>query len=408
MTNSTATAAPPPPQPETPTRRLLSLDALRGFDMFWIVGGEDVIHGLYKACPWALFGLFDQQMNHQDWAGVHFYDLIFPLFVFIVGVSLVFSLTKTLEKAGRAAALKRILVRSLFIYLFGLMVYGGISKGLDHVRWLGVLQRIALCYFFTSLLFCFLRPRALLGVCVGLLAGYWALATFIPIRDFNLEKEHLRAKGLDPDGAETRAAFLATTNYVTGRFDDGLCLPQQIDFLYLPGHRWDGAYDPEGLLSTLPAIATCLLGVFTGLWLRNNPAPDQKKVLGLLGAGVAAVLLGFLWGLQFPVIKKIWDSSYVLVAAGYSCIFLGVMYQVVEIWGCRTWAMPFVWIGMNPITIYLIFHLLKPEDLAKLLVGGPIHAGLGDFGDLLLALIVVAMMFALVRFLYQRKIFLRL
>lgn len=408
MTNSTTAGSASPSQPESTSRRLLSLDALRGFDMFWIVGGEDLVHGLYKACPIALFALFHRQMNHQDWAGVHFYDLIFPLFVFIVGVSIVFSLTKALQRSGRPAAIKRILVRSLFIYLFGLMVYGGISKGLDHVRWLGVLQRIAICYLATSLLFCFLRPRALIAVCASLLVGYWALATFVPIRDFNLEKDHLHARGLEPDSPETKAAFLATTNYVTGRFDDGLCLPQQIDFMYLPGYRWDGAYDPEGLLSTFPAIATCLLGVFVGLWLRNSPASDQTKVIRLVVAGVAGVLLGFLWGLQFPVIKKIWDSSYVLVAAGYSCIFLAVFYQVIEVWQWRGWAMPFVWIGMNPITIYLIFHLLNPEDLGKRIVGGPIQSGLGGVGDLLLAAVVVAMMFAFVRFLYQRKIFLRL
>src|SRR5215510_775632 len=108
MTNPPTAVAQPSAQaqPETPSRRLLSLDALRGFDMFWIVGGEDIVHGLYKLCPWVLFALFDRQMTHQDWAGVHFYDLIFPLFVFIVGVSIVFSLSRALEKADKATALK--------------------------------------------------------------------------------------------------------------------------------------------------------------------------------------------------------------------------------------------------------------------------------------------------------------
>jgi predicted acyltransferase len=147
---------------------------------------------------------------------------------------------------------------------------------------MGVLQRIALCYLFTSLVFCAFRLRGMIITCFCLLTAYWALTSFMPIRDFNLETRHLQAMNLTPDGADTRAQFLATTNWVRGRFDDGLNLTQQIDFQYLPGHRWDGAYDPEGILSTLPAIGTCLLGVFAGLLLRNNSVPDQKKVIYLL------------------------------------------------------------------------------------------------------------------------------
>jgi len=392
----------------TPTRRLMSLDALRGFDMFWIVGGEEVVHGLYRALPCAPLALLHRQMQHKPWQGVAFYDLIFPLFVFIVGASIVFSLTRTIERVGKAAALKRIFIRSVILYCFGLLVYGGISEGLDHVRWMGVLQRIALAYFFTSLIFCAFRLRGMMITCVCLLAGYWALTSFVPIRDFNLETRHLQAINLTPNSDETRAQFLATTNWVRGRFDDGLNLTQQIDFQYLPGRRWDGSYDPEGILSTLPAIGTCLLGVFAGLFLRNSSGPDQKKVLYLLLGGVSAVGLGFLWGLQFPVIKKIWTSSYVLVAGGYAAIFLAAFYQMIEIWQWRRWCMPFVWIGMNAITIYLAFHLISFGDLAKLVVGGPVHQALGHWGDLVLSLVVIAMTFALVRFLFARKIFLRL
>ncbi len=401
-----ATEISPPPQP--PSRRLMSLDALRGFDMFWIVGGEELIHALYKGWPCGLSRLLDREMDHKAWAGLAFYDLIFPLFVFIVGASIVFSVTRMIERDGRAAALKRIFVRSVVLYVFGLLVYGGISKGLDQVRWLGVLQRIALCYFFTSLIFCAVRRRAMIAICATLLVGYWALMSFVPVRDFNLETGHLQAMNLKPAGPETRALFLATTNRVRGRFDDGLNLAQHLDFQYLPGYRWDGAYDPEGLLSTFPAIATCLLGVFAGLLLRNPSVPDRKKVLYLLGAGVAGVALGFLWGLQFPVIKKIWTSSYVLVAGGYACLFLGAFYQIVEIWGWRKWCLPFVWVGMNPITIYLVFHVVRFGELARLFVGGPVQQALGSWGPMAVAVVTVALMLLFVRFLYQRKIFLRL
>jgi predicted acyltransferase len=390
------------------SRRLMSLDALRGFDMFWIVGGEELVHALYKGWPNGLTGLFHRQMDHQPWEGVHFYDLIFPLFVFMVGISIVFSLSRTIEQGGKGAALKRILIRSLVLYCFGLLVYGGLSKGIGEVRWMGVLQRIALCYLFTSIIFCAFRLRGMVIVCTSLLLGYCAMTSLVPIRDFNLERNHLAALNLQPNSPETREKFLSTTTRVRGKFDDGLNLPQQIDFQYLPGHRWDGAYDPEGILSTLPAIGTCLLGVFAGLLVRNGKMSDQKKVLYLIASGVAGVALGFLWGLQFPVIKKIWTSSYVLVAAGYACLFLAAFYQMIEIWQWRKWCTPFVWIGMNPITIYLAFHLINFGDYAKLVVGGPVKHALGAWGDMGVAVVVVGLSFGLVRFLYQRKIFLRL
>src|SRR5262249_7043035 len=153
---------------------------------------------------------------------------------------------------------------------------------------------------------------------------------------------------------------------VRGKYDDGLSVPQHIDFLYLPGYKWDGAYDPEGLLSNFPAIATCLLGLFAGLLLKNGSVPDQKKVVWLIAAGIAAVALGWTWNLSFPVIKKIWSSSYVLVAGGYSCFLLAAFYQVIEIWGWKKWSTPFIWIGMNPITIYLAFHLIDFKKFADL------------------------------------------
>ncbi|MDB6066956.1 MAG: hypothetical protein JWR26_3164 [Pedosphaera sp.] len=388
--------------------RLLSLDALRGFDMFWIVGGEGLVHGLYQAFPVWPLSLLNGQMDHKAWAGVAFYDLIFPLFVFMVGVSMVFSLTRMIERSGRAVALRRVVFRSLILYAFGLIQYGGLAHGVDHIRWMGVLQRIGLCYLFVGVLFCTFRLKGLIAICGLLLAGYWALLTFVPVRDFNLETTHLKSLALKFDDAETVRLFQTTTNMVRGRFDDGLNVTQHIDFQYLPGHKWDGAYDPEGILSTIPALATCLLGVFAGFLLKNGGVPDQRKVVYLMAGGVACVALGFLWGMQFPVIKKIWTSSYVLVAGGYACLFLAAFYQMVDIWHWRRWCTPFVWIGMNSITIYLAFHLVSFENYAERVVDGPVQEALGRWGYLLLAMVVVAMMFALVRFLYRRKIFLRL
>ena len=416
----------------SPTRRLMSLDALRGFDMFWIVGGEEIVHALYKAWPHGPLRVLDKQMDHKPWEGVAFYDLIFPLFVFIVGASLVFSVTKMIERNGKAAAIKRIFIRSLVLYLLGVFFYGGLAKGVEGVRWMGVLQRIALSYFFAGMIFCMFRLRRMIGICASLLLGYWALMTFVPIRDIQLTPSNIarlaRQNGDEqtaayfeakdspnpstikdsPAWAGARRVFYATTNWVSGKYAEGANLANHMDFQYLPGRKWDIFFDPEGFLSTIPAVATCMLGVFAGLLLRNSGVPDQRKVLILAAAGAACVCLGFLWGQQFPVIKKIWSSSYVLVAGGYASLFLAAFYQIVEVWGWRKWCIPFIWIGMNPITIYLVFNLVQFDELAERLIGGPVKQALGSGGVLAINILVVAMMFAFVRFLYKRQIFLRL
>ncbi len=387
----------------------MSIDALRGFDMFWIVGGEDIVHALHKIKPSPAVNFITTQLTHKNWEGVAFYDLIFPLFVFIVGVSLVFSLTKTIAKEGKASAYRRVITRGLLLYLLGLFYYGGLSQGLQHVRLLGVLQRIALAYLFAGVLFCTFRTRGLVISCALLLAGYWAVLAWTPIRDISLEKQNLQRLMAQTGITNTSTLFFATTNYVTGVYEEGRNLANHVDFQYLPLRKWDGAYDPEGLLSTLPAVGTCLLGVLAGLLLKSRAITEQKKVNWLLVGGVAGVLVGFLWGLPFPVIKKLWTSSYVLVAAGFSCLFLAAFHQIIEIWHIRYWAAPFVWIGVNPLTIYVLLHnVIDLPQMANRLVGGPIKASFGSFAELVVALTVLALTFAFARFLYKRKIFLRL
>src|SRR5204863_6152310 len=182
-----------------------------------------------------------------------------------------------------------------------------------------------------------------------------------------------------------------------------------IDFKYLPGRLYDGTWDPEGLLSTLPAIGTCLLGVFAGLLLQNRSATEQKKVLYLFAAGVTAVIAGWLWDRQFPVIKKIWTSSYVLVAGGYSAMLLATFHQMVEIWGWRKWTAMFVWIGANPITLYLLDNIVGFDRFARRFAGGDVKRilestfGRGT-GDLAVALVALAIAVLLAWFLYRRKI----
>ena len=143
----------------------MSVDALRGFDMFWIIGADSLVYALNRMSRSKPTEFLANQLDHAEWAGFHFYDLIFPLFVFLVGVSIVFSLTKTIEKEGRAAAVKRVFRRGILLFVVGLFYSGGVTERWPDIRLMGVLNRIALAYFFAGLLFCFLKPRVLAGVC---------------------------------------------------------------------------------------------------------------------------------------------------------------------------------------------------------------------------------------------------
>jgi len=207
--------------------------------------------------------------------------------------------------------------------------------------------------------------------------------------------------------------FRQTKDLTTGQFAPGHNLANHLDFQFLPGRKYDLFYDPEGLLSTLPAVATCLLGVLAGVWLRREDFCDKWKVIYLLSFGALAVIAGFAWGMSFPVVKKIWTSSFVLVAGGYSAMLLAVFYQVVDVWQRRDWCQPFVWIGMNSITIYVASNLLQFRTVATRLVGGDVKKALDTniadgAGNLLIALVGFALIFWFVNFLYRRKIFLRL
>ena len=201
---------------------------------------------------------------------------------------------------------------------------------------------------------------------------------------------------------------------MTGKFDEGYNVSDHIDFRYLPGKKWEDFQDPEGFLSTLPAIATCLLGVFAGLLLLNKEIPDTTKVMYLVIGGVACVAGGFLWSMHFPVIKKIWTSSFVLVAGGYSALLLAAFYTIVDIWQKRTWCQPFVWMGMNSITVYLASNILGGfRRIAPRFVGGDVSAFLDahvakGMGAMAVSITGLVLAFWFVHFLYKRKIFLRL
>jgi predicted acyltransferase len=334
--------------------------------------------------------------------------------VFMAGISIVFSLGKTIRQEGRAAAVKRVVRRGILLFVIGLLYSGGLTNNWPDMRVMGVLNRIALCYFFAGLMFCFFGLRAMIAIAVATLIGYWAVLTFVPIRDIQLQKAALQKVADERQvPLDAQNLFYGTTNWVTAHYGHGFNLSDHTDFQYLPGRKYDTYFDPEGILSTFPAIVTCLLGVFAGLFLLNPSFNDQQKVICLLAAGLMLAALGWAWGAQFPVIKKIWTSSYVLVAGGYSAALLGVFYWIVDVCKWQAWCQPFVWMGMNSITIYLTQNMLGGfGKLSRRFAGGDIqdffNNRLAGSGDLVVALVGLFLAFWLVRFLYRRKIFLRL
>jgi predicted acyltransferase len=369
--------------------RVASVDALRGFSMLLILGADLVAGGIRQMLepagpPLATIGKFiGKQFTHAEWHGAYFWDLLFPMFIFVVGVSIVFSLPKLVEREGKWAAHKRIFRRFVLLFALGVFCYGGVADGWSEVRLGGVLQRIALCYLFASLLFINTGLRGMTVALVGLLIGYWALMTFVPVPGVG-----------------------------AGSYAQNANLANWIDANYLPGRKWQGTWDPEGILSTLPAIATCLLGIFAGLLLKNPKLDGTAKTRWLIGAGIVLVAAGLLWSLQFPINKYLWTSSFVLVAGGFAALMLGVLHEIIDVRGYRAWAAAFMWVGASAITLYIFNFVAGFYPLAERVIGGDV-AGLADTwlapgaGQFFTALLGLAMAVAAARFLYQRRIFLR-
>ncbi len=379
---SLAMSATTTPGIATSSNRLESLDALRGFDMLWIAGGDFFGVAFDRLNGGVISKFLGYELKHTSWAGFTFEDLIFPLFVFIVGVSISLSITSLVNRVGHKEAIKHIVRRSLLMYLLGVFLYGGFTSGLEHMRLLGVLQRISICYLVTSLLFMYLKPRYLIITFITILIGYWAIMKLIPVPGIGV-----------------------------GNFEEGKNLANWVDKQWLPGRLWNKDHDPEGILSTIPAIATCLFGVCAGMYLKSVRTEKVKLWTMFLG-GIACVIIGFVWGMYFPVIKKIWTSSFVLVSGGYSLALLGVFYYLIDGLNIKTWATPFKWIGANALTIYVLTNIVSFHTLCSRFVGGLVSHQLNSLwtglGDLTLALFNAMLCVLIARFLYKRNIFLRL
>ena len=362
--------------------RLYSLDALRGFDMFWIAGGQKLVWALATVTGWPLFSWMNSQMHHVEWNGFAFYDMIFPLFLFLAGVSMPYSFSAR-EKRGETRkkiyihALKRMLV----LVVLGMLVNRILELNPDNLRFASVLGRIGVAWFLAAMIVLNADIRWQVAWFWGLLIVYCLLMLLVPVPGQG-------AGMLTPEGN----------------------LAGYIDRLLLPGTMYTEFNEPEGILSTIPAVSTALLGVFAGHLLRGERRglTGTGKALILIGAGIVSLLVGLLWGTFFPINKSLWTSSFVLYAGGWSLMLLGIFYLLTDVWKVRKWAFFFMVIGMNSITIYVLQHRILRFDIIRDFFLKGIHdlspSGLQPFIN---SLGYIAVVWLFLWFLYRNKIFLK-
>ncbi|HYP26087.1 MAG TPA: heparan-alpha-glucosaminide N-acetyltransferase domain-containing protein [Blastocatellia bacterium] len=363
--------------------RLVSLDAFRGIT----IAGMTLVNN-----PGTWSAIYPP-LQHAEWHGWTPTDLVFPFFLFIVGVSITLSLSRHVEKGGKQRdVILKIVRRSLIIFALGLVIYGFPYYDLSTLRIPGVLQRIAVCYLIASIIFLKTGWKGQAIIAAALLLVYWLLMMTVPVPGFG-----------------------------TGDLSKEGNLAAYIDRLLLPGHTWTPVYDPEGLLSTIPAIATTLFGVLAGHLIGSRREP-MEKVAGLFVAGSFGILIGWAWGGLFPINKALWTSSYAVFTAGMALQFLALCYWLIDIKGYRRWAMPFVVFGVNAIILYVLSSIMATAlDLPLLKNADGSAGGVKAYtfdhffaswaspinASLLWGLAFVLFWWLLMLVLYKRKIFIK-
>jgi predicted acyltransferase len=361
-----------------PLKRITSIDALRGFDMFWISGGDAFLIALFTLFNTQLFHNLALQLDHPAWAGFRFYDEIFPLFLFIMGCVMPLSITRRVERGdSRKKLYLHIVRRTLLLLLLGLIYNGLFNLDFQAQRYSGVLQRFAVTYFFASVIVMNFKSRGQLIWAASILMIYWLVLLIIPAPGFN-------AYDLTPPG--------------------NLC--GYIDRMFLPGSFCCYTYgDNEGILTMFPAISNVLFGVLAGRWLLGNAA-DMKKIKNLILAGVLFIAAGLLWNLVLPVNKYLWTGSYVLLTSGIAFLLLCLFFWIIDVKGYHKWAFPFVVIGLNPITIYVVQGIFDFGVLVNIFTHG-FSSSLGGYEIVFHQLCILLVKWLFLYFLYRKKIFLK-
>ncbi|SFF55475.1 acyltransferase family protein [Sunxiuqinia elliptica] len=356
--------------------RLLSLDALRGFDMFWITGG-----GMFAVFLGKLTGFewLTRQMEHVEWAGLHMYDLIFPLFMFIAGVAIPYAIVSKLEKkVPKRTLTAKVTKRMVILVVLGLLYNGALAGDLTNIRFASVLAQIGLAYFFASLIVIYTKSfKSRLYWLVGLLVGYAGLQLFVPVPGVG-------AGVLTPEG----------------------CINGYVDRMLLPGRLHGGVFDPEGLLCIISAAGITLMGSVAGHFLRDQSRTPWQKIYLLSGIGTALLIVGVALHPVYPIIKSCWTTSFNLAAGGISFLLMALFYMIIDVLKWQKWSFYFRVIGMNSIFVYLFGRFVDVGRLVNFVLGWAPQV-MGTFGQFVWNVGYLALIWGVLYYMYRKQVFLR-
>ena len=360
------------------SNRLQSLDALRGFTMFWIIGGGALVHSVSKSTAWPAFQWLSNQLVHAKWNGFHFEDLIFPMFMFVAGVAVPFSIGEKLKQGiSKNKLLTKVAKRALILILFGIIYNNKVSFDFTNLRYASVLGQIGVAYFIAVAIYLYSGVRGQIIWTVAILLGFWAIMTLIPVPGFG-------AGVLTPEG-----------NF-----------SGYIDRLLLPGVTYREHYDPQGILLMISAATISLMGIVTGTLLRNERYTPSKKTAIMFSGGALFVVMALIWNIWYPINKEIWSSSFNVLTIGLSLIFMAVFYFIIDVKGKSGWAFPFEIIGLNSITIYMLHRMVNFQYPTEFLLEGVINIT-GDYASVILNVGIILLEWFLLYFLFKKRVFLK-
>ena len=358
-------------------KRLLSIDVLRGFDMMFIMGFAGLVTAVCGLFPEGGDSFIALQMKHVEWNGIAHHDTIFPLFLFIAGMTFPFSAARRIKEGSKVALLKKVFSRGLMLVFLGLIYNGVFNLDLPNVRIPSVLARIGLAWMFAALLYMYCGQKARFLIAAVILIAY-NLLLMIPA----------------PDAAG--ASSLSLEGNIVG----------YVDRMVMPAHLLkQGLFDPEGILSTFPAIVTAMLGQFTGEFVRKPRV--SHKTLKMLCAAAVMLAIGLLWSMWFPINKKLWTSTFVLVVGAYSVAMFAVFYWIIDVKGFTGWTPFFQVIGLNSITIYMAQRIIPFSAVNRFFLGGLAGLCPEPVGKVILASGYFAISWLFLWFLHKKKVYLK-
>jgi len=368
--------------------RILSIDALRGFTMIFIIGLAPLIVAICNLFPGEISEFLAIQMNHVEWDGLRHHDTLFPTFLFIAGMTFPFSYSRQIEKGkNKNEIYRKVFIRAITLVVLGLVYNGFFRLDFEHLRCASVLGRIGLAWMFAAIIFINFKLYYRIATAIAILIGYWLISVLIPVPDIEVG-----ASALSMDG----------------------CLAGYIDRMFLPGRLYKGTFDPEGLFSTIPAIVTAMLGMFTGEFIRSDKIGKFGNISGgkkSLIMGLAAILMfstGLLWNHIYPINKALWSSSFVIAVGGISLLLTALFYYIIDVRKWKKWAFCFEIIGLNSITIYLAQEIFDFSSISRFFFGGFAGQFNEEISHVILTGSYLLSIWLFLYFLYRQKIFIKI